>query len=88
MASRDYQDILAGLVLIAVGIFAGAYVLLTLKLGTATRMGPGMFPTALSVILIGFGVAVLIPALRRVGETPKIQARPLITILLSILISR
>jgi len=83
--ARDYRDIIAGAALIVIGGLTAIYTLTSLKLGTTTRMGPGMFPTALSVLLIVFGIAVLIPALSRAGEMPKVDVVPLVAILISIL---
>jgi hypothetical protein len=42
------------------------------RLGSATKMGPGFFPTLLGGILIAFGIAIVAVGLRR-GE--KIQGR-------------
>lgn len=86
MRERDYRDIIAGVVLITVGILAAIYVISTLKMGTTTRMGPGMFPVALSIIIVGFGVAVLVPALFRPGDMPSVNVVPLFTILVAILV--
>ena len=55
MQKRDLKDILAGAVLIALGLPGAAYALATLPLGTLRRMGPGMFPAALGLILALFG---------------------------------
>ena len=86
MRERDIRDIIAGVVLIVIGTLAAIYVISTLKMGTTARMGPGMFPTALSFIIVGFGVAVLLPALFRPGDMPSVNVLPLILILVSILV--
>lgn len=85
MPARDYRDIIAGAALIVIGVCTAIYTLTSLKLGTTTRMGPGMFPTALCVLLVIFGIIVLVPALSRAGEMPRIDKAPLAAILLSIL---
>ncbi|MGQ7793621.1 tripartite tricarboxylate transporter TctB family protein [Faunimonas sp. B44] len=53
-------------------------------IGTLTRMGPGMFPTALGLILSALGALIAVPAWFRAGEVPKIALRPLIVILVSL----
>lgn len=49
----------AGLMFIAFGVFAAAYAMLHYPIGSATRMGPGFFPTMLGTILAGLGLIVL-----------------------------
>jgi hypothetical protein len=52
------RDIAAGLMFVVIG---GAFLLdtlLNLDVGRAAQMGPGYFPMALSVFLIGLGVAI------------------------------
>jgi len=73
MTRRDYRDIIAGLALTAAGAFASLYGLSTLRMGTLDRMGPGMFPVAVGMILAAFGLAVLVPALFRRGQAVHID---------------
>lgn len=54
------KDILAGIIFIGFAILFANVALMTLKLGTATRMGPGYFPLVLSGILALIGLIVLI----------------------------
>ena len=61
---RGTQDMAAGLFLIAVALIA-LWQAQGLPLGTLRSMGAGMLPTALAVLLAGFGAAIfLIGALR------------------------
>ena len=86
MQKRDLKDILAGAVLIALGLPGAAYALATLPLGTLRRMGPGMFPAALGLILALFGLAILIPALLREGPPMRrVDYRSLFYIMASVL---
>jgi hypothetical protein len=63
------KDFWAGVMLVAIG--AGAlFIARDYRFGSALRMGPGFFPTILSVILIAFGVCITAVGLRS-GE--KIQ---------------
>ena len=83
---HDNRDFLAGLLFVVLG---GLTIALAhnFPLGTTMRMGPGYFPTALGVILVGFGVYVLIRGLRS-GEKVKGEWgwRPLFLIALSIVL--
>jgi hypothetical protein len=85
MHARDYRDIVGGLALILLGVFAVIYAWATLNLGTVSRMGPGLFPVALGCILAVLGLAILVPALFRTGEKMDIDLRSAAAILGSIL---
>lgn len=85
MPDRDIRDIVAGLSLTAFGATSAAYALSQYSMGTITRMGPGMMPVSLGVILAGFGIAIAAPAFFRRGEAVRIVLRPLIFLSLSIL---
>lgn len=73
MLSRDYRDIVGGLLLVAVGLIFSGYAAGHYDLGTLRRMGSGMFPTALGLVLAGFGLAIAIPAAFRPGVMPEIR---------------
>jgi hypothetical protein len=62
-------DFWAGMMLIVIGA-AALFIARDYRFGSALRMGPGFFPTILSVILIVFGVCITAVGLRS-GE--KIQ---------------
>jgi hypothetical protein len=53
------NDVGAGVIFIALGLFFGILTLMELNIGTARRMGPGYFPIMLAGILIVFGAAVV-----------------------------
>lgn len=71
---RDSQDLLAGALLIAIGvsfaIYAQGY-----GVGTLRRIEPGLFPTALGVIMAGLGLILFVPALFRPGQLPPVEWR-------------
>lgn len=69
MTSRsiDRTNAICGLVFIATGLFFAAQSL-TLELGTALRMGPGMFPLILALVLTLLGGIILLQATRSTGE--------------------
>lgn len=73
MYSRDYTDIVGGLVLICIGLAFSGYAATHYDIGTVRRMGPGMYPTILGVALAVFGAAQIVPALRRTGQKPDIR---------------
>lgn len=68
MLSRDYRDVAGGLLLVALGLWVAWYARAYYEMGTLRRMGPGMFPAAMGLILAGFGLGIAIPALFRKGE--------------------
>ncbi len=57
------KDFWAGMMLIAIGA-AALFIARDYRFGSALRMGPGFFPTILSVILIAFGVCITAVGLR------------------------
>lgn len=82
---RD-KDVLSG------AIFAGTGLAFTiqsfdLSMGTPAAMGPGYMPAVLSVLLIGFGLAVLARGLLRGGGIiPAVSVRGLAAIIAALLI--
>lgn len=69
LAIRNPRDLLAGLVCIGIGLlflFLGQ----ELEFGTAFRMGPGYFPTVLSYLMLGLGMAIAVSGLATKGELP------------------
>jgi len=68
---RKNKDFWAGLMLIGIGA-AAMFIARDYRFGSASRMGPGFFPTLLSMILIAFGGGIMAVGLRS-GE--KIRGR-------------
>lgn len=56
MDSSYYADLIGGILLIVAGIAISVIAINNYPLGTIQRMGPGMFPTGLGVILILLGI--------------------------------
>ncbi len=63
LAFFNNRDFWAGMMLIAIGA-AAIFVSRDYALGSAQRMGPGFFPTALGGIVALFGVCVMVMGLR------------------------
>lgn len=67
MADRDYRDIAGGVLVLAGGVALAAFSWASFEMGTIRRMGPGMYPFGLGVLMAGLGLAIALPALRRPG---------------------
>lgn len=72
MRQKDSIDIIGGLLLVAVGLFAVIYAQ-QYSFGTLNRMGPGYFPVILGAVLAVLGLLVAIPAWFRVGTGPVVR---------------
>jgi hypothetical protein len=72
MQHRDTQDLVGGLALTALGLFAAYYAHEHYEIGNLRRMGPGFFPVSLGLTLAVLGILVALPAWFREG--PVIQA--------------
>jgi hypothetical protein len=71
MRHRDTQDLVGGLALTALGLFAAYYANEHYEIGELRRMGPGFFPVTLGLTLAVLGILVALPACFRQG--PKVQ---------------
>jgi predicted secreted protein len=80
MLRHDYRDVIAGAVLVALGLFVGVYALEHYPLGSLRQMGPGMFPASLGFVLAGLGVLVILPALFRTGQIERPDFRSLLAV--------
>ena len=81
MPSIDYRDAVGGALLVAVGAAFAIYSWIHYPLGTVTRMGAGMVPFILGVILAIFGGMVVMASLSQEGSPMDIRvATPLIVL--------
>lgn len=85
MLSRDYKDVVAGLVLCAFGGWLVLYVSANYQMGTVQRMGPGMFPLGLGWLALAFGAITFIQALLRPGTLPEVRIWSPLFILIGIM---
>lgn len=77
-------DLLTAGMFIGLGAL-GLYMARGLEVGTLAQMGPGFLPRVVCLLLIGVGLAVGLPALRRAAEPIEtIRARPLAVITIAI----
>lgn len=65
MASRDYRDLLAGLLLMALGASITVYAVRFYVIGTLGHIGPGMLPAVTGTGLLILGVLIAGPSLFR-----------------------
>jgi hypothetical protein len=83
---KSPQDVGAGLVFLAIGV-AGLYFGADLSFGTSARMGPGYFPTLLSLSIIAIGLIVGFQGMTVDGPPIEpMQLRPIAFIIAAILI--
>ena len=85
MNQKDTADIIGGILILAVGIFAVIHSQ-QYDLGHLRQMGPGFFPTAIGVILIVLGVFITLPALMRHGPSVKVNYKGFLWVMLSIFV--
>jgi hypothetical protein len=78
-------DLLSGLILVALGLATAVYTVASYKLGTFSRMGPGMFPLIVGVVIAGLGLLVLVPAIWRPTQMPRIRWREFCSVIAGIL---
>lgn len=80
MVNRSYGDIIGGVLIAAFGLFVMLYSE-RYAMGTLQRMGPGYFPRALGMLLIGLGLIIAVPGFFRAGAMPRFKIRPFLCIL-------
>ena len=67
------RDRVGGVLLVAVGVLASYVAVAWYPLGTLQRMGPGMFPAGLDILLVFLGAAQFLLTLRGPGSSFKIR---------------
>ena len=89
MKHIEHRDLVAGLLLLAFGLFVAVYASSNYRIGEASRMGPGYFPMVLGWVLAGLGAVVVLLAFRKtlqVLHPPPFSLRPFLAVLASILV--
>ena len=83
---KSPQDLGAGLVFMLIGL-AGLYFGSELAFGSAARMGPGYFPTVLSILILALGIIIGLRGLSVEGPPVEpVQLRPIAFVVAAILI--
>lgn len=85
MKDKDLRDIIGGLALSAIGLYA-AFQAWGYEFGSMTRMGPGYFPVGLGLLLAVLGLTVAVPAFFREGDPIKVEWRTMALVLGSLLV--
>lgn len=89
MSDRSYPDIIAGVIIAVFGTIVAVYAATHYNIGTVRRMGPGMFPTALGVIIGVLGVLLTLTAALRMipaERIPEINWRAAVLVLTSVVL--
>lgn len=86
MRHRDTQDLVGGLALTALGLFAAYYAHEHYEIGNLRRMGPGFFPVSLGLTLAVLGVLVALPAWFRQGPVIRPAWKTLFLVISSLLV--
>lgn len=73
MYKYDYVDMVGGLLLAIAGIVVSYVSITSYPLGTVQRMGAGMFPAGLGVVLACLGLILVAQSLGRQGVPPDIR---------------
>lgn len=82
MGRVNWIDAATGLALVLAGIALHAHVTASYDTGTLRRMGPGMVPMGLSLLLAGLGGLLALGALLRpAGPPPEFRLRPFLFVL-------
>lgn len=68
MTRRNYADIVSGAIIAVFGIVVAIYAFQHYNIGTLQRMGPGMFPMALGILIAALGAVLAIAAWARTGQ--------------------
>jgi hypothetical protein len=82
MRIKNPTDFWTGLAFGGFGLAVSLYAVTHYNVGTAIRMGPGYFPTAVGALVAVLGVALALTSLRVEGpRLPRLALRPIVLIL-------
>ncbi|WP_161555894.1 tripartite tricarboxylate transporter TctB family protein [Mangrovicoccus ximenensis] len=85
MLDRNYRDAAAGIVIALMGTMIAAHAYFNLEMGTARRMGPGMVPFWLGLLMLALGAAIGLKGWRESGGRDlALPVRPLAVVGLAI----
>lgn len=86
MTHKDTRDILGGLAMLVLGLFAAWYGSSEYEVGDLNRMGPGYFPMALGLLLAALGAIIALPAFARQGTPIHIEWKTSLLVIASIVV--
>jgi hypothetical protein len=84
MTQKDTKDIVGGLAMTALGLFAAWHAYSEYEFGDLTRMGAGYFPVSLGLLLAVVGLIIAIPACLREGEAVHVEWKTFALVVVSI----
>jgi len=73
MYKFDYTDMAGGALLVIAGAAVSFVSISSYPLGTLSRMGPGMFPAGLGMLLAFFGLLLIVQSFRTQGEAADLR---------------
>lgn len=86
MAIQNYRDLIGGVGLMVMGVFVAIYAYQTMPLGTVARMGPGLMPFALGILLAALGAIVTFGGFMVRATLEPFALRPFAAVIASILL--
>jgi putative tricarboxylic transport membrane protein len=86
MTLRNSKDIVAGSLLVVIGLAVAIRSLYFYKLGTVSHMGPGMFPAVLGFVLAGIGALIFVPAFFGSDPLPRPDYRQIASVIAGVLL--
>lgn len=90
MTNRNLSEVVPGILIAAFGAIVAVYAFQNYSIGTLQRMGPGMFPMALGILIGGLGLALALAEWLKSAEAPvdlsTVQWRASIFILSSVVV--
>lgn len=86
MKTFNLQDMLAGILLLALGLFFAVYAVTHYPLGTIRNMQAGMFPVGIGGLLALLGLTILVGSVLRGAALPGLEWRALASVAASVAI--
>lgn len=84
MQRPDHADLIGGILLVVIGGAIAIFSATSYSVGTLQRMGPGLFPSVLGVVLAIFGAIIALRSPRAAGDPLDIRIVTPICVILSI----
>ena len=81
---RDIKDHAGGLLLLAFGVFWAGYAITHYNLGSMRRMGPGMFPAGIGILIALMGIALIVTSALKTDAMPDIRPAAALRVLATV----